>query len=571
MIVKCLASLALAYIGWNYICLQRNLRKARTIGVPVLWAPIDGSNVLWMTFQPLLWNIIDRLPFDWLSYPPWFRMLRRGWHFRDKSILHRQLGPAWAVATPFTVHLQFADAEAICEIYARRRDFIRPIVEYKLLEVFGPCLSTAGWEDWPRHRKPSAAPFNEGIMKFVWKETVRQGCAMMKSWESDSATRDGIPSTAKDSRTLSLNILAAIGFGQSYSFQGSSDDPVVGEATQNYRDALATVLDNVILIMLVPLPYLKSALAPKSWAKIGEAADTFQGYMRQMVKDEQDFMVGNKSGSGAGIMTAFLHANKEYEAYMKVRDPALPDIPKNRKGLTINEVYSNLFVINFAGHDTTANSLAFTMFLLAAYPNLQEWLAEEINAVVGNTPVEEWDYQAVFPKLNRCRAVLYEVLRLFPPIVILPKWTAKTAQKITVRGKQLYVPEGINTNIYVLAVQTMPEYWEDPLTWKPSRWIVGGTAESSPGNEDFFQPIEGSYIPWSAGVQNCPGKKFAEVEAVVLTACLFQKHRISVMRRAGESAESAQLRALHAANSCDQELLLRMVEKDDIRLVYTKK
>lgn len=51
-------------------------------------------------------------------------------------------------------------------------------------------------------------------------------------------------------------------------------------------------------------------------------------------------------------------------------------------GLTEEEVYSNLFVFNFAGHDVTANSLAIGICLLATRPDIQDWIAEEINAVL---------------------------------------------------------------------------------------------------------------------------------------------------------------------------------------------
>lgn len=75
------------------------------------------------------------------------------------------------------------------------------------------------------------------------------------------------------------------------------------------------------------------------------------------------------------------------------------------QGLSVKEVFGNIFVINFAGHDTTANTLAFAMYLLATFPKVQDWLAEEIRAVAPDD-VDEWDYAMLYPKLLRCRAVL---------------------------------------------------------------------------------------------------------------------------------------------------------------------
>ncbi|KID98750.1 cytochrome P450, partial [Metarhizium majus ARSEF 297] len=472
------------------------------------------------------------------------------------------------MATPVSFHLYFTDPSAVCEIFSRRQDFVRPIIEYKILEIFGPSLTTAGWDDWSRHRKPLAAPFNESVMKFVWSETLRQSQAMAASWSGHAARQNGIVSTAKDVRTFSLNVLAAIGFGKSYDFDGSSDGPVAGKLS-NYRDALATVLDNSIVLMLVPLPWLKSSWAPRAWVKIGAAADSFMEYMKRMVADEQAALEKGKSGTGAGVMTSFVHALHEHEAYEKSKDPSLPDIPKYRRGLSLDEVYSNLFIINFAGHDTTANTITFALFCLAAYPDVQEWVAEEIAAVVGGTPIEDWDYKTLFPKLNRCRSILYESLRLFPPIMVLPKWTAAKSQHITVAGKSISIPPGISTNVYIRGIHTLPEYWDDPLAWKPRRWIVD-SKHSILGDEKFFEPSAGTYFPWSSGPQNCPGKKFAEAEAVALIAYLLNGRRITVKRRHGESKEAACRRAYVCTQKVNADLLLRMEDSGDTKLEYYK-
>ncbi|KAK5993820.1 Cytochrome P450 monooxygenase ORF6-like protein [Cladobotryum mycophilum] len=284
MILQLLLTSVLAYTLWSLVCLESNVRKARAIGLPVVRIPVDGMNIPWQTFQSLIWSILDRLPISWSSYPDWVRFIRRGWYFADKSETHVRLGPVWALVTPAAIHIHFADPEAVQEIYSRREEFVRPVKEYKLLEVYGPCISSAGWDDWARHRKPLAAPFNESVMKFVWEESLNQAQAMFCSWTGASAVASGIPSVQKDMRTLSLNVLAAISFRKSYNFHGSADEPIVGEEL-SYRDALQTVLDGVILLMLVPIRVLTAPMMPKSWVKIGRAAQAFKRYMEQMLQN----------------------------------------------------------------------------------------------------------------------------------------------------------------------------------------------------------------------------------------------------------------------------------------------
>jgi cytochrome P450 len=267
----------------------------------------------------------------------------------------------------------------------------------ELLEVYGPCISTADWANWPRHRKILAAPFNESVMKFVWEESLNQAAAMIDTWVNADDT--GIASIAKDTRTLSLNVLAATGFRRSYKFRGSTE-PMSDEAS-SYRDALQTVLDNVIMLMLISPKVLQLPFVPASWARIGKAAARFQSYMNQMLDEEISFRDKGQAGSGS-LMTSFVRA---LDTNQKEAAAAKGGEQFSAKGLSVDEIFGNIFVINFAGHDTTANTLAFSMLLLAAYPEVQDWVSEEVKQVTKSMNVQ-LEYDALFPKLKRCRAVL---------------------------------------------------------------------------------------------------------------------------------------------------------------------
>lgn len=110
--------------------MEKNVRKARTMQVPVVRLPVDVTNVLWLTIQPLLFALLDRLPVDWFSYPDFVRLSRRDWQFREKARLAHQLGPVWALVTPVTIYLQITDPEAIHQIFDEPYTFVRPVKEY---------------------------------------------------------------------------------------------------------------------------------------------------------------------------------------------------------------------------------------------------------------------------------------------------------------------------------------------------------------------------------------------------------------------------------------------------------
>ena len=78
-----------------------------------------------------------------------------------------------------------------------------------------------------------------------------------------------------------------------------------------------------------------------------------------------------------------------------------------RGGLTKDEMLGNLFIYNVAGHDTTANTIGYAVYLMASDPRWQAWIHEELNFVFhGQGSVGEDDYENAFPKLKRCLAVM---------------------------------------------------------------------------------------------------------------------------------------------------------------------
>jgi cytochrome P450 len=276
---------------------------------------------------------------------------------------------------------------------ASRTNSFPPI---EVLEVYGPCISTANGPDWARHRKIVATPFNESIMSCTWDESVEQASQMLDAWVNGEAKE--INSVSGDTRTLSLNVLAATGFRKSYPFRSAQDQ--TGPA--NYRDSLQTILDNAILLMVAPRNLLSLPFVPQSWKRLGEAAKDFKNHMVTMLNDETKALNEGKPGTGS-IMTTLVRAMDIQHEGTKIEGS-----DASSKGLSVDEIFGNIFVINFAGHDTTANTLSFTMLLLSAYPEVQDWVAEELHSLPENI---KGHYSAIFPKLNRCRAIMVSQLR----------------------------------------------------------------------------------------------------------------------------------------------------------------
>lgn len=123
----------LAYTVWTIVCLEANVRKARSFNVPIVRLPIDSNNVFWILLQPYVWKILDRLPFNWSTYSRFLRYSRRGWYFAERADAHVHLGPVWALVSPMAINIHFADPETIRDIVTRRGDFQRPTKELSKL------------------------------------------------------------------------------------------------------------------------------------------------------------------------------------------------------------------------------------------------------------------------------------------------------------------------------------------------------------------------------------------------------------------------------------------------------
>lgn len=121
-----------------------------------------------------------------------------------------------------------------------------------------------------------------------------------------------------------------------------------------------------------------------------------------------------------------------------------------------------------------------------------------------------------------------------------------------------------------MSVQTDPKYWgSDSLTWRPSRWIK---ASGKAGEDEFLAPAKGTFLSWAEGSRDCPGKKFAQVEAVATVVALFGDLRVDPVTRSGESLEAARKRVLDfIVEDTGMVLLVHLLHPERCPLVWTKR
>lgn len=219
---------------------------------------------------------------------------------------------------------------------------------------------------------------------------------MLKYW----AGKDKVTSVADDTRTFSLHVLASDGFGKRYPFQGHLEAASVDAAT-SYKESLQMILDNCILLMVCGENLLARSWLPAKLKRLHTAVVAFRNYMTNVYEEEKELMIQGKPQAN-NLMTSLIRSA------LQPTQGAKPDSSTSHEpaGLTESEIYGNIFVFNFAGHDTTAHTLAFAVVLLATKPLVQDWLHEELSSVLGSRRTEDSSYSSTFPQLKRCLAVL---------------------------------------------------------------------------------------------------------------------------------------------------------------------
>jgi cytochrome P450 len=365
--------------NWSLYC---NYLIARKVGLPIIIVPISPENPIWMLLARYILPIIQHIPFGNGHFT---RFCHIGWEFDEKAGAHIELGDAFMFATPGKNWIYLCDADAVHNIVRRERqgEFARPVELLAMLDVFGPNISTMNGCDWQRHRKCTAASFNEQSNLLVWTESLRQGQQLLQYWK-DKVDDDGPSTMAKDTRTLTLDVLVHVAFGKSFDFYAAHDKRTTS-GPLSYRDALAFILENALLILALGPPALKRLAFIPRLRNLSNAAEQFRQYMLDMFDEQAQSGQGEKARGN--LITSLVRASKD------------------DKLITQDEVIGNIFVFSFAGHDTTAHSFSFTFMLLAAHPEVQEWMIEEIRHYVGTSNILETDY-SIFPKLIRTLAVL---------------------------------------------------------------------------------------------------------------------------------------------------------------------
>ena len=356
-----------------------------------------------------------------------------------------------------------------------------PQMKRALEPLLGDGLFISDGKTWASRRRIQTPMFDNAHIQMYSKTMVSTITEMADNWEArgNGATIEAHTEMAK----LAAEIIARTLFGEKL---GAENSEAVVNAFADYQ----SVVKQMALSNFLGLP----DWMPNVNAKIGKAK-----IAGQTIHNAVDAIIAlaEKGGHEGTMVAELLKANK---------------MESGEDLMSREQIRNEIIVLFMAGHETTANVLAWTWYLLSQAPDVEQKLQQELEEVLGDRVPEYADVE----NLKYTRAILDETMRLYPPVPILSRQALKEDK---IRGKK--IPAGSLMLIVPWLIQRHKKFWKNPDTFMPERFM--------PGAE---KPLKFTYLPFSAGPRVCIAKSFGITESVLAIAIVAQKFRLTLPKNA---------------------------------------
>jgi len=335
--------------------------------------------------------------------------------------------------------------------------------------VLGNGLLTSEGEFHLRQRRLAQPAFHRERIARYAEEMVARTEVVASSWR-DGQSLD----LARAMHQLTLDIVGRTLFG--VDLQGRAAE--LGKA-------LTAVLDSFSIWLILfgerlydlPIPRMRRAK---------QAVPALDAAIYAIIEEHR------RAGRDQGDLLSMLMAARDAEG--------------DGSGMTDAQLRDEVMTLILAGHETTANALAWTWWFLAQHPEIDARLAAEVRDACGDRPITMAD----LPNLPYTRAVFSEAMRLRPPAYA----TSREVIEPIVLGGQA-IPIGAQVVVSPWVTQRDSRWWTEPLRFDPDRWLA---PRAEPNHRH-------AYFPFGGGTRVCIGDQFAWTEGILVIAALVRRWR----------------------------------------------
>ena len=364
---------------------------------------------------------------------------------------------------------------------ARPDDFPKSArVSEGLRPLLGQSVFVTNGETWKRQRRIIDPAFEGGRLRDTFAAMVRagQGAVARLGPLADGAPRDIEPQTSHAAADVIFRTLFSI------PIENATASAVFEQFKAHQRTQ--PVLN---LAAFVPLPRWFPRFHRR---KTRETARSIRALITQLTAQRM------------GEIEAGTAPDDLATKIMTTADP------ETGARFDTQEMVDQVAIFFLAGHETSASALAWALYLLALYPDWQDRLAEEAEAVFGTRAPEFADMS----RLRVARDVFRETLRLYPPVPMMVR--ESTCPE---RFRNRDVKPGAQVVISPWHLHRHERLWDDPDGFDPARY----------GTENGKTCLREAFIPFSAGQRVCTGAGFAMIEGPLLLAMLVRAYRFDAV------------------------------------------
>lgn len=343
-----------------------------------------------------------------------------------------------------------------------------------LRPAIGDSLFVAEGAHWRWQRRAAAPVFSHRNVQAL---APIMTAAAERSVERIASAGDRAIDVLDETVRTTFDVIAEVTFSK----EGSFDPDAVHRAIDSYIAAAGRIS-------------LMDMLGFPDW--LPRPSRMFSGPVVKQMKSVADEAIEARRHRGAGDIPDLL-------------DLLLAGVdPETRRRMNTSELRDNLLTFIVAGHETTALTLAWSLYLCAFDQDVQARARVEIAAVAGDGAITG----EMVPQLPYLRQIVDEALRLYPPAGILSR-TAQQDDRLC--GRE--IRRGDTVMIPVYALHRHHQLWEDPNAFRPERFA----------NRDAINRY--AYLPFGDGPRICIGASFAIQEAVLILAVLLKRFRFDLV------------------------------------------
>lgn len=343
--------------------------------------------------------------------------------------------------------------------------------------VLGNGLLTSEGDFWRRQRRIAQPAFHKERIAAFGEVMVRAAEETARDWTA-VAHSGGVLDVAAEMMRLTLRIA-----GETLlSTDVTGDAAAVGRAVSVLlNEANNRILQPIEVPLRVPTPNNR---------RVVRALEDLDSVVLRMIEERRRMAEGRPND----LLTMLMEARDD----------------ETGEGMTDRQLRDEVLTIFLAGHETTANALSWTFYLLSLHPDAARRTRAELRDVLRGRSPEVAD----LGKLVYTTAVLKESMRLYPPAWIIGR---RCVEGDTIRGYDIPPDSIVFASPWV--TQRHPVFWPNPEGFDPERFLPERAASIH----------RYAYFPFGAGPRICIGQGFAMIEAALLLATLAQKIRLDLV------------------------------------------